>query len=174
MSTRTRSAAQALASRENGARSRGPVTPAGKGRSARNALKHGLRARAVVLLDDEDAAAFEALERALHAELAPRGRLQNELAQRVVHAAWRARRADRMESEVLARHLDAEGGGGVDLGTALVRDGYGPRVIDTLLRYRGSVHAELFRALGALRVLQGEAAEEDAPAPAGGRARRGD
>jgi len=165
MSSRSRSPAQALASRENGARSRGPVTPAGKARASRNALRHGLRARAVVLLDDEDAAAFEALEQALHAELAPRGRLQHELVGRIVHAAWRARRADRMESALFARQLDADGAAGGDLGTALIRDGYGPRMIDTLLRYRGSVHAELFRALGALRVLQGEAAEDAGTRP---------
>ena len=51
--------ARALASRRNGARSRGPTTAAGKARSARNALQHGLCAR-TVLLDDEDADRLEA------------------------------------------------------------------------------------------------------------------
>jgi hypothetical protein len=46
-----------------------------------------------------------------------------------------------------------------------MRDGNGPRALDTLVRYRGSVHAELFRALAALRLLQAEARElpENAP-----------
>ena len=39
------------------ARSRGPVTAAGRAISAQGTLKHGLRARAAVLLDDGDAAA---------------------------------------------------------------------------------------------------------------------
>ena len=43
-----RSAAQTAASRRNGARSRGPVTAAGKAASRCNALKHGLLGRAVM------------------------------------------------------------------------------------------------------------------------------
>jgi hypothetical protein len=88
--------ARALASRSNGARSRGPRTAAGKARSAKNALKHGLCARKVIVAADEDAAAFAALEAALVAELAPVGPLQAVLAHRGVSAAWRLLRADRL------------------------------------------------------------------------------
>jgi hypothetical protein len=45
--------ARAAASRQNGARSRGPKTAEGKARSAQNALKHGLCARRFVVLGDE-------------------------------------------------------------------------------------------------------------------------
>ncbi len=45
---------RARASRQNGARSQGPRTAGGKARSARNALTHGLRARKLILLDDEN------------------------------------------------------------------------------------------------------------------------
>ncbi len=50
--------------------------------------------------------------------------------------------------------------GGGDLGLALIRDGNGARAFDTLLRYRGTALAELWRALRLLKALQAE------PAPA--------
>jgi hypothetical protein len=93
--------ARAAASRKNGAKSRGPKTPDGKARAAQNALKHGMRAQKYVLLPQEDAAAFAALESAIVTELAPDGVLQTLLAHRVAVAAWRLERADRMEAEVL-------------------------------------------------------------------------
>ena len=88
--------ARAEASRKNGAKSRGPKTSEGKARSARNALKHGLRAAKHIVLPYEDAAEFAAHEAALLAELAPQGALQTMLARRVAVAAWRLARADRL------------------------------------------------------------------------------
>jgi hypothetical protein len=84
--------ARAEASRKKGAKSRGPKTAEGKARSPQNALKHGLCARRFAVLGDEDLAAFDALEAALTAELAP-GR-----------AAGGARAPDRR------RHLAARAG----------------------------------------------------------------
>ena len=72
--------ARAAASRRNGAKSRGPKSPEGKARSAQNALKHGMRAHKYVVLPQEDAAAFAALENAILAELAREGVLQTLLA----------------------------------------------------------------------------------------------
>ena len=80
--------ARAEASRKNGARSRGPRTLQCKARSSQHALKHGLRAQKYVVLPDEDAGEFKALEAALIAELAPVGALQS-----IPDRAHRARRA---------------------------------------------------------------------------------
>ena len=121
--------ARALASRQNGARSQGPRTAAGKARSARNALTHGLRSRRQVLLDDEDAAEFRAFAAALQAELMPEGRLQADLAGRIVMAAWRARRADKLEAGLLGSYLEAaptDSDPRAKLGAGLVQDNYGP------------------------------------------------
>ena len=111
--------ARADASRKNGAKSRGPKTPEGKARSAQNALKHGMRARKYLVLPQEDAAAFAALETAILAELAPIGTLQTLLARRVAVAAWRLERADRLETEV----LEVRSHEGANPGVALIRDG---------------------------------------------------
>ena len=145
--------ARAEASRKNGARSRGPKTPEGKARSARNALKHGLRAQKYVVLPDEDATEFAALEAALIDELAPQGILQS------------PGRADR------ARRL-APRPGGAHRGRAVrgashprrqpwprvIRDGNGTRSFETVLRYRASAMAELMRSLRMLKALQAERA----------------
>lgn len=142
------------ASRRNGAKGQGPATATGRRRSAMNAVRHGLRGRTVVLLADEDPDEFLAFDEALRAEMAPDGALQALLARRVVIAAWRMLRCDRMEGELFAR-----GGEVIDLGMTLIRDGHGPRAFDTLLRYRGSTLAEFWRSLAALKALQGQTAD---------------
>jgi hypothetical protein len=147
--------ARAEASRRNGAKSRGPKTEEGKARSAQNALKHGMRAQKYLVLPDEDAAEFAALEAALVEELAPTGALQMVLARRVAVAAWRLARADRMEIELFA---ERSWGADANPGLALIRDGNGTRSFETLLRYRGAAMAEFWRALRTLKALQAEQA----------------
>jgi hypothetical protein len=147
--------ARAEASRRNGAKSCGPKTPDGKARSAQNALKHGLCAPKFVVVGDEDPQEFAALEAALIEELAPDGPLQSVLAARVARAVWRLERAERIEAGLFGHCLRGER----NLGLALIRDGNGPRAFDTLLRYRGTTLAELWRALRLLKGLQAEAAD---------------
>ena len=133
--------ARAAASRRNGA-NRAAQDSRGKARSAQNALKHGLRAQKALVLPGESAAEFKALEAALLEELAPEGALQAVLARRVVAAAWRLARAERIEAELFAENmLDGTAG----LGLALIRDCNNARAFDTLLRYRGGTLAELWR-----------------------------
>jgi hypothetical protein len=146
--------ARVEASRKNGARSRGPQTSAGKARAAQNALRHGMRALKYVVLPDESAVAFQALERALLDELAPVGALQTVLARRVAVAAWRLARADRMEVELFEERRWEDAG----VGMALIRDGNGTRSFETLMRYRSAAMAEFMRALRTLKALQAEQA----------------
>jgi len=147
------SPARAEASRKNGAKSQGPITPEGKARSAQNALKHGLCADTYLVSAEEEEDAYEALEAAVLGELAPAGMLQTILARRIVRATWRLERAERIEAEMFENGMQGDD----DLGLAIIRDGNATRSFDTMLRYRGSALAELFRALRTFKALQAEA-----------------
>jgi hypothetical protein len=153
--------ARAAASRANGAKSKGPRTAEGKARSAQNALKHGLCAKKHVLLPEDSRAEFKALESALLEDLRPEGALQTLLAHRLVAAAWRLARADRLEFGLLIGADPRE-----SPGRALVRDGRAAAAFATLVRYRGGAQAELFRTLKVFKALQAAAARAEAAADA--------
>jgi hypothetical protein len=69
------SAAKLEANRRNAAKSCGPTTQSGKDRSKLNAVKHGMRAATLVLLD-EDAQALDDRKADWAASLMPRGGLR--------------------------------------------------------------------------------------------------
>ena len=148
--------ARAAASRANGAKSKGPRTAEGKARASQNALKHGMCAKKFLLLPDDSRAEFAALESALLEELRPEGALETLLARRLIAAAWRLARADRLEFEMLVEGDPRRSPGGV-----LTRDGGAERAFATLVRYRNGAQAEFFRILKALKA-RAPAAEADA------------
>jgi len=90
---------QVAANRRNAKKSTGPKTEAGKRRSSKNALKHGLTS-ADLLLPGEKVKAFEELRSELWRELKPARGVQQVLFERVVSAAWRLRRVTAMENLV--------------------------------------------------------------------------
>lgn len=94
---------RAEAARLNGRKGRGPRTPEGKRRSARNALKHGLTAQAFALLPGEDARAYQELLDGLARRYRPKDELAAHLVQRLASVMWRQQRADRLEAEVLTQ-----------------------------------------------------------------------
>jgi hypothetical protein len=101
-SPRPRTPAQIEAARTNGAKSRGPLTPEGKARSSRNALKHGLAALEHHLLPDEDPAGYERLLTRLWAEHAPATETEARLVRRLAAAFWKQERAERLLAALLA------------------------------------------------------------------------
>jgi hypothetical protein len=156
-----------LASRANGARSHGPVTPEGRLRASRNALKHGLTSATPSLLPDEDPQAFAALHADLRNGLRPEGELE---ANAVLQAAWRLwllRRAERLLAEFLAR-IAVGPDGPRTAGAALAEE---PRLAVTftsLERHRARLVREHERAIDGLldlveaRQAAAEAAAEEA------------
>lgn len=100
---------QKRANRRNARKSAGPKTPAGKARTARNALKHGLLAKDVVLHSpkfDECRAEFDALLADLIDEFRPTTVIEQTLVERIATCYWRLRRAQRFEAGTVRQGLE--------------------------------------------------------------------
>ena len=91
---------QIEANRRNATRSTGPTTEAGKHRSRRNAVRHGLCAETVVetVEDIDDYRGFEA---AVIADYDARTAVERELVLRLASLLWRLRRATAIETDLL-------------------------------------------------------------------------
>jgi len=99
-----RTPAQQAASRANAARSTGPRTAAGKRRSAMNALRHGLLARATVL-ENESRCGFDEMLRQYIKYFAPRDAAQESAVEQMCSAVWRRRRLWSLERDALNLEL---------------------------------------------------------------------
>jgi hypothetical protein len=140
-----RTVAQIDASRRNGAKSRGPVTAAGKAKSSQNRRTHGFRS-AKPTVDELNGAEFQRLRKAMLDELQPAGPLESSLAEQIVHATWTLERLRDAERKVPIRQ------GLGSLGSLL-----------NYARYRTSLERSRERAVKELRVLQNERVLRDAP-----------
>lgn len=90
------------ANRANAALSTGPRTSAGKAKSSRNALQHGLRSTQPVIVGVEESADWEAHRAGVFADVAPQSVLEECLAERVALLLWRLGRVTRYETAVIA------------------------------------------------------------------------
>ena len=93
-----------MAARINGARSRGPKTPGGKARSAKNATRHGLLAKTVVL-PDESEESFEKLLQFHIDRFGPLDDIEFGLVEEMASSYWRMRRAWGIENGLLQSAL---------------------------------------------------------------------
>ena len=91
---------QRSANRENAQKSTGPKTLAGKARSARNAIQHGLYCQEVVL-PWEDAAAYEELEQSFWDTCNPVDAIEAALVRQMTAAEWKLQRTQRGEAHGL-------------------------------------------------------------------------
>jgi hypothetical protein len=96
---------KAEAARINGAKSRGPVTPEGKARSARNGITHGLTAQAIVLIN-ESRPLFEALHQAVIERFQPQDGQESLLVEAIATAQWRIRRCWGLETAIFDAEMD--------------------------------------------------------------------
>ena len=91
---------RAEAARRNGAKSKGPVTPEGKARSAQNAVRHGLAARSIPLANESEPRC-EAMLDAYSAQFQPPNVVEEDLVEEMVAAKWRQRRAMALQNAAI-------------------------------------------------------------------------
>jgi hypothetical protein len=91
----------AKTNRANSKNSTGPKTEAGKQRSSRNALRHGLTAQTVVM-PSEDLELYESHKKSFHDDHSPKGSLESNLVQALADATWRLNRVAALEANLLA------------------------------------------------------------------------
>ena len=96
-----RSEEQNKASRENGAKSQGPVTPEGKERVSQNARKHGLTSP-LTLVAEEDEPAYDHLLAAIFQYYNPKGPVESQVIQAVADFEWKLNKANVYEAGIMA------------------------------------------------------------------------
>ena len=102
-----------LANRKNSLRSTGPRTPRGKHIASRNAIKHGLLAREVVITAGDGAESleeFHALLEDLDDAYGPIGVVEEMLVQTIATTLWRKARVLRAENGEIRKQLDTAAG----------------------------------------------------------------
>ncbi len=152
--------AQIEANRINAQKSTGPRTPEGKAVVSRNAITHGLLARAGVI-PGEDEHEFQAHREGLLQQLRPGSPLEEALAQRVVDLSWRLQRAARDQDVAYAalyqKYLEDQpepqepDAGHAALGRMIVEDFCGPAILERLQRYERRIESGFYKALKELR-----------------------
>jgi hypothetical protein len=152
---------QTDANRKNAQRSTGPATEAGRARSRKNALKHGLTAREFTI-DDGEANEFAAFLDDIVEDLGPVGALEEELAQRVALCMWRLRR--RLEVTKTVR-IDVLPIGELNQEQRYLYEYMAEGLCDSLIRYETSLDRMRQRALRDLERLQARRRGEFVPAP---------
>ena len=147
----------------------GPKTAEGKARSARNAVKHGLRSRSFGLLPEEAPADWAEHLAGLRSSYRPQDAAEEKLVTALAAAMWLEIRADRTLVETMARIVpDAPGRShGTDL-----QDPTNARALATALRYQAAAGMATSRAQRAFlvhrkAVRDGLVEVGDAPAVSG-------
>ena len=153
-----RSPAQIEASRRNGARSRGPVTPEGKAKASRNALKHGLTAMEHLVLEDEVPDALEALIETVAEETGAETEIEHRFARRLAIAFWKSERADKIETalfDAAPRIRPPHGGYKWEEADPLTT--FDVKRLNAVRGYHAQQGREIGRCLKELRLLRKEA-----------------
>ena len=137
------SAAKLAANRANAQKSTGPRTAEGKENSKRNAVKHGLSAKELIIKQGEHEE-FQLFHDSLLESACPADPVQWILFNELVRAAWNLRRINQLEADLFDGVTDP-----------LADENQDARM-DRLARYRASNERTFHRALRELKALETE------------------
>jgi len=143
-----------LSSRANGARSRGPVTPAGKQASSLNAIRHGLLARCVVL-KNESRENFDILMAQHLDRYRPADDVELSVLEEMASAFWRMRRLWAIETRLFDDAIRArQSGDEIDRMTGAFTDLASSPQFALLHRYEARLHHIRQRAFKNIHILR--------------------
>jgi hypothetical protein len=150
--------------RANGAKSRGPTTPAGKENSSRNSLRHGFTSRSTIVLECENPEEFQEMLANYRATYSPMTPAEIDLVDQMVAARWRIRRiwvieTAMLDAEILRRKPEvqkqfAQFDGATELALAFRSLADDSRSLHLASRYESRLFRMHDRAYCALRDLQ--------------------
>lgn len=141
---------QQLANLQNAQRSTGPTTVEGKIRSSKNATKHGLLSKDLVV-SGEKISEYQAFRQNLIETFQPQGTMEILLVEKIACLAWRQRRAIQAESSLFHKGLSNEWNRKNLESFFQGRDG---DCLQNLSRYEANIEKNFYRALHQLKELQ--------------------
>jgi hypothetical protein len=156
------------ANRANSLKSTGPKTPSGKRNSSRNAMKHGLLARAV-LIDGESRERFDELLISIHKEFQAETPTECALVEKMAVSQWRLLRLWTMESAGIIHEMrrQADSMVGEDTPTramlAMRSLGDNSTHLELINRYEHRFDRQHHRALQALTRLRDQKKRRKSP-----------
>ena len=141
------------ASQINGARSRGPSTPAGRQKSSANSARHHLLSK-TILLENERPEAFADLLAGLTSEFNPQTATQRALVETMAVSRWRQMRIWSVERATLESAMEAHDPDTTDPATRVARAfrslADDSRTLDVLSRYETRFDRQFARSLNLL------------------------
>ena len=172
--TQPRTPAQIEASRVNGAKSKGAITPAGKTAISKNRMTHGFRSNSIVL-SNEDPAAYDRRLDSYIKRYAPIDQTEEDLVGLLTSNVWQIMRINSIEVALFELEIS-----GVDKdieGQFEEMDQYGilalafkksagDNYLELLRRYKNTAERAYHRALQALeQILKDRKSQQPVPAP---------
>lgn len=140
---------QLIANQQNALRSTGPQSDTGKAIVSRNAIKHGLFSKEIIVAENEREIFADFFEAVLN-YFAPVNPLESALVERIIANLWRLRRVIEIETLIFNKESME-----MVFQHSLMVQAQSNQNITTLSRYEQSLEKSLFRSLQAIEKLRG-------------------